>query len=210
MIWNLTCRKTRLSLALRAGNDLDEPALVETDRHLAACPQCRGEWQRLQAGQQALEMSRAAAGQTAGREAAGAASGSPGLIPFGEREGSIWPEVFRRIRVVEQSAESAGGGAWEPGRVGWRSWLPLGSLAAACVVVVVGLLPGPEQLSGSNLSFGPARYQMVGDVSVPVEPPDREELGNWSLPPDWRDGPRVRMLIDGTPVGALTGALPDR
>ncbi|MSR58320.1 MAG: zf-HC2 domain-containing protein [Planctomycetaceae bacterium] len=217
MIWNLTCRKARRSLALRAGNDLDETSRVETERHLATCPHCRAEWQRLRAGQQALDLARTAAIDSVRPELGGAPgalnlSASRELCSSRERGGSVWPAVSRQIRAIEQSFEvrvaTSMARVSAPISVGWRSWLPMGTLAAACLAFVLAVVPQPEQYGRLGATKLSNPYAFGAGLSVPIDFPGNDESVNWTLPPGWRDGPRVRTLIDGTSVSELTRVVP--
>lgn len=113
MIWNLSCRKTRRLLALRAGNDLDERDGAFTRRHVAVCPSCRDVWQGLTASQQALEQLRAAPIEAAEQPPT-----------------SVWPAVARHIRAIDEQAAPT-----------WRGWIPAAALAAACLAVVMVVIP---------------------------------------------------------------------
>lgn len=45
----MNCKRAKHEMALCAGRDLDERGEQELQRHLAACPQCRDQWHRVQA-----------------------------------------------------------------------------------------------------------------------------------------------------------------
>jgi hypothetical protein len=113
MIWNLSCRKTRRLLALRAGNDLEERDGAFAQRHVAVCPSCREVWLGLTASQQALEQLRAAPIEAAE-----------------QRPTSVWPAVARHIRSIDEQAAPT-----------WRGWIPAAALAAACLAVVMVVIP---------------------------------------------------------------------
>jgi hypothetical protein len=179
MIWNLTCRKVRRSLALWAGSDLDEVSRGAAQRHLAVCPDCRDQWQRLQAGQLTLERLR---------------SNPP------ERKalaGSVWPAVERQIRAVDE----------EPIAADWRGWLPTGALAAACLTAILIVVPGSGRFAGidgalSDRGPGPVIYSR--QVGAPVLQVEGSPLFDHSAPqpmsPELPRAYRVRTLLDGTDV----------
>src|SRR5262245_9795390 len=124
MNWDLSCRKARRSLALWAGNDLDEAGQAAMQRHLAVCPGCRQAWQDLQTWRQALEQARPAASE----RTTGAAS--------------IWPAVEWHIRAIND----------RPSPADWRDWLPAGALAAACVTLALILAPAGDPGSGARFA----------------------------------------------------------
>lgn len=113
MIWNLSCRKTRRLLALRAGNDLEERDSSFAERHVAVCPSCRQVWLGLTASQQALELIRAAP-----------------VEAIEQRPPSVWPAVARHIRSIDEQAIPT-----------WRGWIPAAALTAACLAVVMVVIP---------------------------------------------------------------------
>lgn len=178
MIWNVTCRNVRRSLALWAGNDLDEAEQLATERHLAVCPHCREQWQQLQAGQQALEQARVLSQKPAALSA------------------SVWPAIERQIRAGE-----------EPIANDWRAWLPTGALAAACLTILLVLPPaGPETADESGNGGGfPAHFSQA--ISAPVwrlrEPSNRERMAGGPNVPSLLDAPRVRTLLNGTDARGL-------
>ena len=106
MLWNFNCRRTRRSMALSSGNDLVARDVPATERHLAVCPRCREVRERLKQSQQALERVSAPLER--------------------EKPGSLWPGVARHILVIDEQVVAPN----------WRSWLPAGALAAACLAVV--------------------------------------------------------------------------
>ncbi|MGQ0635241.1 MAG: zf-HC2 domain-containing protein [Planctomycetaceae bacterium] len=177
MSWNFKCRRVRKLLALWAGNDLEPQERVEAERHMTVCPVCREEWVGLRSGQQALEQARGAPGDET------------------PHPHSVWPAVHRQIcALTDQSAAPA-----------WHGWLPVGALAAACllVVVVTSQGVGPQGAAGTGAPI----------VVQPVLDPEAEMFGrpfdNLPLRGDttgeWggvrRDRPhetKVRMLLDGT------------
>ena len=134
MIWKQSCRKTRHLLALRAGNDLEERESSFAERHVAVCPSCREAWTGLTAAQQALEQVRAAPVEAAVRPA------------------SVWPAVARHIRSVDEQAAPT-----------WRGWIPAAALAAACLAVVMVVIPDTplgsdtaENSSSPSVIFSPS------------------------------------------------------
>jgi Putative zinc-finger len=141
----LKCRKTQKLLALLAGNDLDEASQVDVRRHLAVCPDCRAQWQGLQAGQQTLEQVRA--------RPASASETPP----------SIWGDVHRLLGTTTKAP---------PPGASWRGWLPAGALAAACLVVGILIFDTPYAGEHRTLSDSspPISPQPVGNgfASGPV------------------------------------------
>ena len=118
-------------MALSAGNDLAELDVPAAERHLAVCPRCRGAWERLKQSQQALE-----------RVSAPLERGKPA---------SLWPGVARHIRVIDEQVVAPN----------WRSWLPAGALAAACLAVVLVAIPdvgAPNNGSSAVIISHPAAY----------------------------------------------------
>lgn len=164
-------------LALWAGNDLEEHAQVAAQRHLAVCPECRGHWQRLQAGQRVLEQVRSA--------------------PMERDEASVWIGVRRQLRVLEDDRRTAN----------WRGWLPVGALAAACLTVLIITAPGgdsPMSSRGNSPIVMPmdVNYQ---PFQVPSHDGDRwNDEGPLGISPDWNPNPpRLRFrperrLVDPT------------
>lgn len=124
MIWNNNCRSVRRSLALWAGNDLEEREQAEVERHLAVCPRCREVRGGLDESQRAVEQARLASGAIAD------AAVRPGS--------SVWPSVARHLPVIDDQSVAAG----------WRHWLPTGALAAACLAVILALVPELQQGAG--------------------------------------------------------------
>lgn len=108
-MWKSKCRTFRNDIALLAGNDLGDQARVEAERHLATCPECRELWLSLSNSQQVLEQVR---------------NSEPVET---KPEPSIWGDVQRRIRVLDERST----------RRDWRGWLPAIALAAACLVVTL-------------------------------------------------------------------------
>ena len=174
MSWKPKCRKVRRALALWAGNDLDESGQVVVRRHVAACPQCREQWQRLQAGQQALEQTRVAA--------------EPQMLTA-----SVWPAVEGQIRALE-----------EPVAASWRGWLPTAALAAACLTIVVvtsqGPLPSGEQASRAGRP--PVVFQRVRAPIIRADGSPAFEHDD-SIPAELPEFPRVRTLLDGSDARGL-------
>ena len=113
MMWNSKCRKFRIDLALLAGNDLEGAARLAAERHAVTCPECRDYWQSLSSSQQLLERVRAEEVQRVQEITSG--------------EDSVWSDVCRQIRVIDERHQFGT----------WRGWLPTGALAAACLAVVV-------------------------------------------------------------------------
>lgn len=160
MIWNLNCRKVRRLLALSAGNDLEGGDLVGAQRHLAVCPSCREAWKGLEASQRVFEQMSAA-------PAEGAAT-SPNCPGASVRPaGSVWPEVARHIRIIDEQAVAAS----------WRDWLPAGALAAACLAIVVVTLP-EGQFDGN---IADRRPRSIFDAQRVLDIP-RHEAPNVSVP----------------------------
>ena len=131
MIWNLNCRRTRHELALSGGNDnyVEERPSPRTQRHLAVCPRCRETWQGLRHSQRVLErVSVSPVEEKQPTESAGV---------FGPDRSSIWPDVARQLRVIDEEAAAPN----------WRGWLPAGALAAACLAIIV-VATAPDQQLG--------------------------------------------------------------
>ncbi|MFN0052922.1 MAG: hypothetical protein ACKV0T_12090 [Planctomycetales bacterium] len=167
-------------LALWAGNDLDAAAQIGAQRHLATCPQCRAHWHGLQVGQQALEQVRLSP--------AGDASDARS-----SEERSVWPGVARQLRWSEPLSVAPG----------WRDWLPVGALAAACLAMVMASWPqatptemtefhsgGMPMLRVNSAAWGQAESLAGSDEWAPLQ---------LAFP----DGLRVRTLVDGTDVSGF-------
>jgi len=174
MIWNRKCRKVRHSLALWVGNDLDDAGRLAAQRHLATCPSCREEWQRLQSGHATIESLR-----TSRREP--------------PPEVSVWPSVAMQIRAISE----------EPVEVEWRDWLPSGALAAACLTLILtlpqwGSLNGASSAGSDVIDSQPvaATVPQFGDSVL------RDHRARQAMSLESRGAIRVRTLLDGTDVRA--------
>lgn len=182
MSWNLTCRKIRHSLALLSGNDLENglegASGANLRRHLAICPQCREQWQRLQGSQQALDRWRA----------------YPKPL-----HASVWPSVERQLLAGDLQPVVAGD---------WRGWLPTGAVATACLTLLLLALPAfaPQSSFDEGSSAGsPIIFsQTVGAPVDQLEVPSHDERSpsrRSALP--LPEVLRVRILLDGTDVREL-------
>lgn len=175
MIWNLTCRNVRRSLALWAGNDLDEADQASCRRHLAACPDCREEWQRLRSGQGALQALRAS--------------------PVEPEPASIWPRVERHLQTGEVSPVVP----WR----GWLPTGTLAAACVAFAVIALPVL-GPLGLEDtqrtSNLPIFSRVVAPPAGERLDHRPPPSAE---WSVLDDLRSAVPVRTLLDGTNVRDL-------
>lgn len=150
MNWNFNCRKTRRLLALWAGNDLGQRECQSAERHLAVCPACREIWTQLQQSQQVLDSVRSA--------------------PLEEREqaaarpsASAWPWVSRHLRAMSDKPANFNrvASSWKGG-ANWRDWLPVGAVAAACVVIIsvsLSEVPTDETVSPSLIRSSPAAFE---------------------------------------------------
>jgi Putative zinc-finger len=179
MSWNPNCRNVRRLLALWAGNDLVEAGQVEAQRHLASCPECREQWNRLQTAHATVDALRAAP------------------VDVDSAPGSIWPAVRRQMHAIEV----------RPAQGTWRNGLPFGALAAACLTIMaIGTsAPAPESSGERNGLYPIDRYSRRIDASIPhLGHPGRfEQTPSRHLPEDLPYRPRVRTLLDGTDVRDL-------
>ena len=175
MTWNPTCRQVRRSLALWAGNDLDEADQASARRHLAACPHCREEWQRLRSGQAALEGLRRTRVE-------------PEPV-------SIWPRVARYL----QTGEVAPAVPWR----GWLPTGTLVAACVAIAVIALPVL-GPLGIeSAQRTSNAPIFSRIV--ASPTGERLDRPPVpsAERSVLEDLRSAVPVRTLLNGTNVRDL-------
>jgi hypothetical protein len=164
-IWNSECRKTRLQLALWAGNDLDERDVAAMERHLAICPHCREVGEELRQSQQLLETVRPAE-STVGHE-----------LP------SVWVGVSRHIRLMDERRDPRS----------WRDWLPTCALAAACIAAGVILFPAMQFGDSPSVTqrplFGPARFARQVSVTDGVAEPSsiRTNRSSWADSDSYRN-----------------------
>lgn len=134
MMWKRKCQRVKTLLALWVGRDLDEQGEQEARRHMAECPHCRGHWQRLQSGQQALEQAGSAA-----------RSGEDRVV-------SLWPELRSEISARREFSQ----------RQSVSGWFPVGALAAACVAIaVLGGTTPPFEYS-TAMTFNPRLVEPAG------------------------------------------------
>jgi anti-sigma factor RsiW len=158
MIWNNRCRETQHILALSVGNDLGQHHQEEIERHLATCPACREISRELQQSQQAL-------------------NSMPANPPVRtEPSASIWPEVARQISSVSVA----------PRESAWRSWLPTGALAAACLAVWCAIAPSLSPVGGGGSPANSQGRVSATDV-MKREQPSRSRIPDERIrkDPDW-------------------------
>jgi ferric-dicitrate binding protein FerR (iron transport regulator) len=103
----MKCREAKQEMALHLGHDgTDQRPWEEVRRHVAACPDCRAHYARLKEALLVLERSDA-----------------PDTY---ETRGSLWPQLSARLDAPAPQPRGR-----RPGR-----WLPLASVAAACLLFV--------------------------------------------------------------------------
>ncbi len=135
-MWGSDCDAIRLRLALMAGHDLPRSEETEVERHLVECVDCRRHWAALGQSQYVLEQARVLSA-TASMSAAG--------------EESVWSGVSREMARLD--------GRRSERRRNWRSLLPAGAVAAACLTVgiIVGdlwFVAGAPGVGGGDMAGG--------------------------------------------------------
>lgn len=157
MIWKSKCQRIQTLLALWVGRDLDERGEQEAKRHIAECPHCRAHWQKLQAGQHALEQ----------------AKSTPAFV--NERaEPSLWGRVHAEISARKELSE----------RQTAYGWLPVGALAAACLALMVLAQNSPPFDQPRNDDTMPRMMQVADFPDWPGASPDRF-VPPRSIQPHW-------------------------
>lgn len=184
MNWNLTCRKVRRSLALLSvdesdsDGELDAASASASRRHLAVCPHCREQWQRLHAAREALEQVRC----------------SPRSL-----QASVWPSVERELVAVANPPSAVND---------WRDWLPTGALVTACLTLWLAVSPTavPESPVPRGMGFGLSPEFSPASV-VPHRPWGNPSRFDRSFPrggfSPLSEFPRVRTLLDGSEAREL-------
>lgn len=105
----MKCGDVKRELALHLGHDSDNPAVLDEVRsHVANCVECRVHYRRLKDSMNALDQ-----------------SDTPETY---EVRGSLWPAVEKRLDEPRVPRND------EPGL---RSWFPMISVAAACLLFVI-------------------------------------------------------------------------
>ncbi len=176
-MWGSDCDTIRLRLALMAGHDLPRSEEAEVERHLAGCVDCRRHWAALGQSQHVLEQARVLSA-SASMSAAG--------------EASVWSGVSREMaRLDERRSER---------RRNWRSLLPAGAVAAACLTVgmIVGdlwLVAGSPVVGGGDMA-GSGRTGQA--LMAPRGATPNLPVGNMSRPGTRSDAewPRRGGLVD--------------
>ena len=101
----MPCKRAKTQIALLVGQDLEETAQYEVERHLAECPDCRG--YRVELGRTFEVFERM------------------GTVVSADPEPSLWPDVAQRISRIQKTRPS----------VQRTNWTPLVAIAAACLFV---------------------------------------------------------------------------
>lgn len=174
MIWMTECRRVRQLLALWAGRDLDDRGTRTARRHVSECPGCREHLQKLNFTRSVLERVTSDESRSEG--------GSGESLWGGIRERLQAERLRAAERAAEERARSAG-------------WLPVGALAAACVVVVMisrlDMAVGPRianQGSMTGARLVPDRsWERLPRIERSSRSRDPLELpAGFDLPRDWR------------------------
>lgn len=113
-------------MALCAGRDLDECAEQQLRRHLSSCPDCRDQWQRVQASTHLLQR---------------VAETDP---PVGEVR--LWSDVSSALDQLERERSHAPAGRTP-------LWIPIFAVAAlvmAAVSMLHTLSPAPDQTTAET------------------------------------------------------------
>lgn len=112
----MKCGDVKRELALRFGNDSDNPGVWdEVRRHVSGCAACRVHYRRLKESMAVLEQ-----------------ADPPATY---EVRGSLWPEIEKRLDLPRRPQGDGIG----------RSWLPMLSVAVACLLFVSVWVGGPIQ-----------------------------------------------------------------
>ena len=134
----MNCREAKAEIALLVGNDLEDAGARESlRRHVSACPECRGHYQRLKQTFKFLEQ-------------------ADKTETFEVRE-SMWPALSTRLRHRQQEQK--------PSRRQW--WPLASFLAACIVVVAIINTPAPEHSHAPVVDRGMMSelFPVSGDVS---------------------------------------------
>ncbi len=143
----MNCREAKAEIALLVGNDLKDAGARESlRRHVSACPECRGHYQRLKQTFRVLEQ-------------------ADKTETFEVRE-SLWPALSTRLRHRQQEQK--------PSRRQW--WPLASFLAACLVVVAIVNTPAPQHPHAPAVDRGMMSELFPVSSDVSPEPlPDRPE-----------------------------------
>ena len=148
----MNCKRAKQDMALCAGRDLDDCAEQQLRRHLSACPDCRDQWQRVQASTQLLQ-------RTADANS-----------PVGDVR--LWSGVSTALQQIERERLQAPQAGRTP------LWIPAVAVAAlvlAAVSIVQTLTPLPEDPGGILVAPSPPQFEEDGR---PLMPPPPDSVGH--------------------------------
>lgn len=109
----MKCKRAKLDMALCAGQDLDRAAEQDLRRHLAACPGCRDQWQRIQSTTRLLQ-------EAGADESAPAPAGSA----------SLWSQVSQALEASESKSRPVSRTRWTD------AWVPVVAVASLMLAIV--------------------------------------------------------------------------